>query len=157
MKNQTVSSSTSHLHNTVPIIHGDFKDGRNALSPGVNETISTKVGYVPPLKAQPIRKRKDIIPERTYSFETPPDPIPPGNIKKHVNAEVVVIGAGIAGLSAAISAAEAGATTVLLEKMVTVQARGHDNAFIGSRLQDKLGIIIDKEEIILNLMKYISR
>ncbi len=116
--------------------------------------IETKIGYLPPLKASPIRKRKDVIPERTYNFEVPPDPIPSHDIKKHINAEVVVVGAGIAGLSAALTAAEAGADTILLEKMSTVQARGHDNAFIGSRLQTKLGIKIDREEIIRNLMKY---
>jgi fumarate reductase flavoprotein subunit len=142
------SNKTKH------VIHSDFEIGRNVLPPGANETITTKVGYVPPLKAQPIRKRKDVIPDRTYHFEIPPNPIPSGNIKKCINAEVVVIGAGIAGLSAALSAAEAGATTILLEKMAAVQARGHDNAFIGSRLQERLGIKIDKEEITLNLMKY---
>ena len=65
----------------------------------------------------------------------------------------MLVGAGIAGLSASISAAEAGAKTILVEKMATVQARGHDNAFLNSRLQKKLGIEIDKEEVILNLMK----
>jgi fumarate reductase flavoprotein subunit len=116
--------------------------------------ISTKVGYLPPLKPPPVKNRKDIVPERIYDFEIPPDPIPSGDIKKYIDAEVVVVGAGIAGLSAALSAAEAGAKTILLEKTATVQARGHDNAFIGSRLQAKLGIEIDKDEIILNLMKY---
>jgi fumarate reductase flavoprotein subunit len=116
--------------------------------------INTRIGYLPPLKAPPLRKRKDALPERTCDFEIPPDPIPPGEIKKHIDAEIVVVGAGIAGLSAALSAAEAGAKTVLVEKMATAQARGHDNAFIGSRLQEKLGIKIDKEEIIRNLMKY---
>jgi fumarate reductase flavoprotein subunit len=95
-----------------------------------------------------------MVPEQIYDFEIPPDPIPSGNIREYITAEVVVVGAGIAGLSAALSAAETGAKTVLLEKMATVQARGHDNAFIGSRIQKKLGIKIDKEEIIRNLMKY---
>ena len=112
------------------------------------------MGYLPPLKAPPVQKRKDIIPERKYVFELPPDPVPSSDIKKYVDADVVVVGAGIAGLSAALSAAEEGAKTALLEKTATVQARGHDNAFIGSRLQEKLGIEIDKDEIILNLMKY---
>jgi fumarate reductase flavoprotein subunit len=116
--------------------------------------ISTKVGYLPPLKPPPVKNRKDMVPERIYNFEITPDPIPSSDIKKYIDAEVVVVGAGIAGLSAALSAAEAGAKTILLEKMATVQARGHDNAFIDSRLQAKLGIEIDKDEIILNLMKY---
>jgi fumarate reductase flavoprotein subunit len=119
-----------------------------------SKLISTKVGYLPPLKPPPVKNRKDIVPERIYNFEIPPDPIPSRDIKKYIDAEVVVVGAGIAGLSAALSAAEAGAKTILLEKMATVQARGHDNAFIGSRLQAKLGIEIDKDEIILNLVKY---
>ena len=118
---------------------------------GGNEAILTKVGFLPPFSPPPMRKRKDIVPERTYNFEIAPDPFPSRDIKRKIDAEVVVVGAGIAGLSAAISAAEAGAKTILLEKMATVQARGHDNAFIGSRLQEKLGIKIDKDEIILNL------
>jgi len=101
-----------------------------------------------------VPKRKDIIPERKYSFETPPDPIPPGAIKEIITAEVVVIGGGLAGTSAALSAVEAGAKTILIEKMTTCQARGAHNAFIDSRLQKKLGITIDKEEVILNLVKY---
>lgn len=116
--------------------------------------INTRIGYLPPLKAPAIKKRKDMVPERVYDFEIPPDPVPSAMIEKHVEADVVVVGAGVAGLSAAISAAEAGVKTVLLEKMATAQARGHDNAFIGSRLQEKLGIKIDKEEVIRNLMKY---
>ncbi len=119
-----------------------------------NEVTSTGIGYVPPLGSSPIKLRKDIIPERIYDFEIPPEPIPPSDIKKVIDTEVVVVGAGIAGLSATLSASEAGAKTVLLEKMATFQARGHDNAFIGSRLQKKLGIEIDKDEVILNLMKY---
>jgi fumarate reductase flavoprotein subunit len=115
---------------------------------------SIEVGCLPPLKPPKIQKRKSPVPERKYGFETPLDPIPASDIEEEIDAEVVVIGAGIAGLSAAISAAEAGARTILVEKTAQVQARGHDNAFIGSRLQKKLGIEIDKDEVILNLMKY---
>ncbi len=136
------------------IIRNDSESAKKTLPSGGNEVISTRVGYLPPFSAPPLRKRGEMVPERIYGFEIPPDPIPSGYIKKNVNAEVVVVGAGIAGLSAAISAAEAGAKTVLLEKTATVQARGHDNAFIGSRLQEKLGIQINKDEIILNLMKH---
>ncbi len=95
-----------------------------------------------------------MVPERQFSFETVPAPIPPADIKEKIDTDVVVVGAGIAGLSAALSASEAGARTILIEKMSGVQARGHDNAFIGSRLQKRLGIEINKEEVILNLVKY---
>ena len=115
---------------------------------------SIGVGFIPLGIPPAVRKRKDMVLPRQYSFEIPPAPIPPADIKEKIDAEVVVVGAGIAGLSAALSAAEAGARTILIEKMSGVQARGHDNAFIDSRLQKKLGIEIDKEEIILNLIKY---
>ncbi len=95
-----------------------------------------------------------MVPEREYSFEFPPNPIPASDIKEQIDVEVVVVGAGIAGLSAALSAGEAGAKTILIEKMASYQARGHDNAFIDSQLQKKLGIEINKDEVILNLMKY---
>jgi fumarate reductase flavoprotein subunit len=119
-----------------------------------NELNKIVIGYLPLGVPPPVRKRKDLVPERTYGFEIPPAPIPSRDIKRVIDSEIVVVGAGIAGLSAALSAAEAGARVVLIEKMGTVQARGHDNAFIGSRLQKKLGIEIDKNEVILNLMKY---
>ena len=84
-------------------------------APAGDASISTKIGFLPSFKAEPIRKRKDQVRDRTYGFEIPPDLIPSGDIREHREAEVVVIGAGIAGLSAAISAAEAGANTILLE------------------------------------------
>jgi fumarate reductase flavoprotein subunit len=115
---------------------------------------SIVVGYLPVGAPDPVRPRKDRIQSRIYDFEMPPAPVPASEIKHSVNAEVVVVGAGVAGLSAAVAAAEAGADTILIEKVSGVQGRGHDNAFIGSRLQKKLGIEIDKDEVILNLMKY---
>jgi fumarate reductase flavoprotein subunit len=107
----------------------------------------------PPPQRMP-RIRKDMVPERKYSFETPPAPIPVSSIKETITSDVVVVGGGLAGLSAAISAAELGARVILLEKTKTCQGRGRDNAFLSSRLQKKLGIEIDKDEVILNLMKY---
>jgi fumarate reductase flavoprotein subunit len=147
-KSNRKSSGKSRLRDSKPVT------GLQPPPSGAGKTITTRIGFLPPLQAPPVRKRKDIIPERIYDFELSPDPVPSGDIKKYIDAEVVVVGSGIAGLSAALSAAEEGAKTVLLEKTATVQARGHDNAFIGSRLQEKLGIAIDKDEIILNLMKY---
>jgi fumarate reductase flavoprotein subunit len=99
-------------------------------------------------------RRKDIVPGRKYSFEIPPDPIPTSNIKEIITSEVVVVGGGISGMGASLSAAEKGARVILLEKTGTFQARGGDNAYINSRLQKKLGIEFDKDEILLELMKH---
>lgn len=90
----------------------------------------------------------------TYSFETPPAPIPSSEIKESVTADIVVVGAGISGMTATMAASETGAETILVEKHITWNARGRFNAAIDSGLQKKLGIDLDKEEIILELMKY---
>ncbi len=71
-----------------------------------------------------------------YGFETPPPPIPENEIAEVVEADIVVAGAGPAGLAAAVSAAQAGAVVVLIEKFHQISAPGGPGApFIGSRLQ----------------------
>ena len=112
-----------------------------------------KLPSIPP-KGMHRKLRKDAVPERTYSFETPPDPIPPSSITETVTSDVVVVGCGISGLSAALSAAETGATVTVLEMMGAPTGHGKDNAAINSRLQKKVGIEINRDEVILNLMKY---
>jgi fumarate reductase flavoprotein subunit len=87
-------------------------------------------------------------------FEVCPPPIEAKDIKETINTEVVVVGAGMAGLAAALSAAEAGAKTVLLEKGPTVHYRGMHNAALASRLQKKAGIEADKEQVIYTIMEW---
>ena len=58
---------------------------------------------------------------------------------------MVVVGSGIAGLTAALSAAEGGAKTVLLEKGSTFHTRGIHNAALSSRLQGQGAIEIDRD------------
>lgn len=87
------------------------------------------------------------------SFEVPPPPISVKDIKERVNTDVVVVGAGIAGLTAALSAAEAGAKTIQLEKGPGYNFRGLHNAAINSRLQKKAGIKVDKEQLIYTIME----
>lgn len=88
------------------------------------------------------------------SFEIPPPPIAAKDIKETIDTEVVVLGAGIAGLTAALSAAEAGAQVILLEKGPTYMAHGLHNAALSSRLQKKAGIAIDRDEIIAAIMEF---
>lgn len=87
-------------------------------------------------------------------FEIPPAPIPEGDIAETIEADVIVVGAGIAGLTAAVSAAEAGAKTILLEKGLTPMTHGLHNAAVNSRLQQANGIHIDRDEIIATIMQY---
>jgi fumarate reductase flavoprotein subunit len=87
-------------------------------------------------------------------FEACPPPIHPRAFTEVSAADVIVIGAGIAGLAAAVSAAEAGARTVLLEKGPTYHQRGGHNAAIVSRLQKKAGIEIDRNQLITTIMEH---
>ena len=51
---------------------------------------------------------------KTYSFETPPPPIPLDEIKQRIFTEIVVIGAGTSGLVCANAAVENGAKVLLI-------------------------------------------
>jgi fumarate reductase flavoprotein subunit len=50
------------------------------------------------------------------SWKTPPAPIPDNKISRTIEADVVILGAGIAGVAAARSAAEAGVSVAVIEK-----------------------------------------
>ncbi|MGB9881058.1 MAG: FAD-dependent oxidoreductase [Anaerolineae bacterium] len=90
---------------------------------------------------------------RVRPEEVPP-PIPDKGIRETITADVVVVGAGVAGLSAALSASRAGAKTVVLEKGTTYMAHGLHNAAISSRLQRAAGIEIDKNQLIHTIMEF---
>jgi len=92
--------------------------------------------------------------DKEYRFDTQQDSIPDKQIKETKFVEVVIIGAGIAGLTAAVSAAEAGARTILLEKGDTFHVRGLHNAALNSRLQKEVGIRVDKERVIATIMEF---
>lgn len=68
--------------------------------------------------------------------------------------DVLVVGAGTAGLAAAVSAAETGVRVTLIDKAATFTALGGDNTAIGSRLQKRLGIEIDIDEVVAALMRW---
>lgn len=71
-----------------------------------------------------------------YSFETLPAPIPESDIREVVETDIVVVGAGPAGLAAAASAAEQGARVVLIEAFHSISAPGGPGApFVGSTMQ----------------------
>jgi heterodisulfide reductase subunit A-like polyferredoxin len=58
-----------------------------------------------------------IVRETTWEFKVPPPSIPESDIKEKVIIDIVVEGAGNAGLMATASAVQMGAKTVLLQKL----------------------------------------
>jgi fumarate reductase flavoprotein subunit len=87
-------------------------------------------------------------------FVVPQQPIPEKDIRERFEADVVVIGAGTSGKSATLSAAEAGARVIQIDKHVTYRWGGGHVGAIDSRLQKKLGVHVDKDKAILALMQY---
>jgi fumarate reductase flavoprotein subunit len=87
-------------------------------------------------------------------FVVPQTPVPARDIEETFNTDIVVVGAGTSGKSAALSAAEAGAKVIQIDKHVTYRWGGGMVGAIDSRLQKKLGIKIDKDEVCLALMKW---
>lgn len=79
-----------------------------------------------------------------HPWEYVPEPIE--DISEEKDYDVVIVGAGIAGISAAEAAARNGAKTVVIERSSQVNARGVDVGNIGSRVQKEAGIEIDPKE-----------
>lgn len=90
---------------------------------------------------------------KARSWETVPDPIPENDISETVEADVVIIGAGVAGMTAFMHACEAGAKAVIIEKMSQPSARGLDMAAVNTRVQKAAGVSIDKGQLVSDLVK----
>lgn len=80
--------------------------------------------------------------------------IPEDQIKQVVEADIIIVGAGLAGVSAAREATSLGATVAMFEKCKIPQARSGDFAILDSKLsklwgRDKL----DKRQMVDDMMK----
>ncbi len=74
-----------------------------------------------------------------------PDPIPEEQIKSTIEREVVIVGAGLSGVTAALRAAQNGATVAVIEKTGKWNARGGNLGVPESKFLTSQGITIDKE------------
>ena len=81
--------------------------------------------------------------EPKWSWEVKPDPIPDDEIVETIEAEVVVLGAGTAGVAAACSCAENGLDTIVVEKTELPNGRGGGVGACNSRLNKELGYEIE--------------
>lgn len=74
-------------------------------------------------------------------------PAPITDFSQTLETEVLVIGAGIAGMSCALSAAESGAKVTVLEKSGSYAARGFNIGVVNSSLMAERGYYNDPDEI----------
>ena len=67
--------------------------------------------------------------------------------------DVLVLGAGIAGISAARAAAESGADVMVVEQSKGISIRGKVFGCIDSHIHKELGCEVDKMELLNNIMR----
>jgi fumarate reductase flavoprotein subunit len=92
--------------------------------------------------------------DQAQYFHIPSQPIPEDDITETFTTDVVVAGAGTSGKAAALSAAEAGAKVIQIDKHVTFRWGGGMIGAIDSRLQKQHGVTLDKDEVCLQLMRW---
>ncbi|MBR5701539.1 MAG: FAD-dependent oxidoreductase, partial [Oscillospiraceae bacterium] len=84
---------------------------------------------------------------RWGSWATPPEPFKPEDFEEKYETEVLVIGAGIAGLSCAYSAAEKGCKVTVIEKLPSYHGFAHNVGVVNSKFMRSLGIVNDPDEV----------
>lgn len=85
------------------------------------------------------------------TFLTAPAPVNESAIGQSLEADVLVVGAGVAGMSAARSAAESGAKVIVVEKASHPMCRGNFGCQFGaidSSYQQSHGLTVDKRTLV---------
>ena len=89
-----------------------------------------------------------------HTWEVKPEPIAADQISQTVDTEVLVIGGGYSGTCCALSAAQNGAKTILVEKDAVLNGHGvGGTGAIASRALDDLGLKFDKS---LEMERWVS-
>lgn len=86
----------------------------------------------------------------THSWEASPEVIADSDLVEEVTADIVICGAGLAGLAAACRASELGAKVIVFEKSATPSSRGGHYAAYHSKAMTAAGCeqMISKEELL---------
>ena len=121
---------------------------------GVGVSAAGSLGAAQILEAPQGAALSPVAPAGGHNWEVAPAPIPESKITQTLETDVLVLGAGIAGMGTALGAAEVGLKVVVIEKMRTFSARGMHNGAIDSRVQKKAGIRIDRERVIAELVAF---
>ena len=81
------------------------------------------------------------------SWAQPPKPFAPDEFDETMHTQVLVIGAGIAGLSCAYSAAESGCEVTVIEKLSSYHGFAHNVGVVNSKFMRSLGIVNDPDDV----------
>ncbi len=122
---------------------------------GVLSVAATSVVGSRAFAEAPAANADDPAPEKA-SWRTPPEMIPDSEIKEVYIRDVVIVGAGNAGMVAGTAAAQSGASVMIVEKMSTIGSTRYHIGTVGSKYQKAAGIEIDKNEIVEEICKYAS-
>ena len=87
-------------------------------------------------------------------FLRAPATIEGSKISSTGDTDIVVVGAGMSGLSAAVAAAQQGAKVTLIEKTQNVNFRSYDYGAVNAKVQQETGTKIDEEFLTTELMRY---
>lgn len=94
-----------------------------------------------------------LSPKKGYSWETPPAPVPDSKIAETYTADVVVIGGGISGLSAAARCTSKGLSCIVIDKNSKLVAFAGQVAAINTKVMAENGIVIDKKQFAADWLK----
>jgi succinate dehydrogenase/fumarate reductase flavoprotein subunit len=87
------------------------------------------------------------------SWATPPPPIAPEEVREVLETDVVVLGAGIAGVTCALRAAQCGSEVLVLEKGASWSGRGGNIGVAGSSYMKANGLENNSEELVREWIK----
>lgn len=105
------------------------------------------IGCSPKETSVPVESKTSSLPEGKYSWEVAPEPIPTSKITETLEADIVIVGAGTAGITAALAAVEEGASVIVLQKGVSWMTHGWAIGAINSRYEIAGDYELSKPEV----------
>jgi len=97
--------------------------------------------------AKPTDYMTKAMSEKKWTFEIPPEKVPDSEIKETIEADIIVIGAGVAGLTCAAAALQAGGDVRMFTASTVTVSRGGSNHGINTKVQQRHGINYTRENI----------